>query len=123
MLRESETPGMEYPGCNEVIKRRTPCCGLLTTPISIPSLGQEPTRPSGEFPLTWSQADYVLITPSEEWVHELVVVVVGSRRLTPQACRLPRPQHGANESNGNGWEHTGGQGLQRRGRQEPEKVT
>lgn len=29
----------------------------------------------------------------------------GGRRLTPQACRLPRPQHAANESNGNGWAH------------------
>lgn len=29
----------------------------------------------------------------------------GGRRLTLQACRLPRPQHAANESNGNGWAH------------------
>lgn len=35
----------------------------------------------------------------------------GSRRLTPQACELSRPQHRANESEGSGWAHTGGQGL------------
>lgn len=31
-----------------------------------PTLGQEPTCPSGVLLLTGSQADYVLITPAEE---------------------------------------------------------
>lgn len=74
-----------------------------------PTLGQEPTWPSGVLLLTRSQADYVLITPAEERVSEWDWE--GSRRLAPQACRLPRPQHNTNESNGNGWAHTGGKGL------------
>lgn len=72
-----------------------------------PTLGQEPTCPSGVLLLTGSQADYVLITPAEEREGEWE----GSSRLAPQACRLPRPQHCTNESRGSGWAHTGGQGL------------
>lgn len=74
-----------------------------------PTLGQEPTWPSGVLLLTGSQADYVLITPAEEREREREWE--GSRRLAPQACRLPRPQHSTNESKGSGWAHTGGQGL------------
>ncbi len=72
-----------------------------------PTLGQEPTCPSGVLLLTGSQADYVLITLAEEREGEWE----GSSRLAPQACRLPRPQHCTNESRGSGWAHTGGQGL------------
>ena len=72
-----------------------------------PTLGQEPTCPSGALLLTGSQADYVLITPAEERDGEWE----GSSRLAPQACRLPRPQHCTNESRGSGWAHMGGQGL------------
>lgn len=89
----------------------TPCAPSPLSPslsLSLtPTLGQVPTCPSGVLLLTWSQDDYVLITPAEEREGEWEE----SSRLAPRACRLPRPQHCTNESRGSGWAHTGGQGL------------
>ncbi len=87
--------------CARKIESKLPAVALP------PTLGQEPTCPSGVLLLTGSQADYVLITPAEEREGEWE----GSSRLPPQAWRLPRPQHCTNESRGSGWAHMGGQGL------------
>lgn len=81
------------------IKRGTPCC--VCTPHT-PSLGHEALKwiPADMEP-GWLCAHYSVQgvgAQASEW---------GSRTLTPLACRLPRPQHGANESNGNGWAHMG----------------
>lgn len=88
------------------IERETPCCGR--TPHSGPRAHMALWCTPADREPGWLCAHYASRGESEwvsEWEWE------GSRRLAPQACRLPRPQHSTNESNGNGWAHTGGQGL------------
>lgn len=112
MWWEALAAGAVYPGHGGQ-KVKHPAVALP------PTLGQEPTCPSGVLLLTGSQADYVLITPAEEREGEWE----GSSRLAPQACRLPRPQHCTNESRGSGWAHTGGQGLLPRAKRSQRKET